>query len=219
MSASGYTTIPDWMLSLDLDAHETIILAVIHGFSQDGESTYKGTQKYLAQKAKCSMRKVAKSLVSLVEQNLIQKIDVDIRGIHLCEYKVTDTCIMCKGVAPHARGIAPGASNNIDNNINISIESNKGRAKFQKPTIPEIDAYCRERGNTIDAEEFFNFYESKGWVIGKSPMKDWKACIRTWERNKRQSSFAAPQRKKSVLDNNREVAEQLIRMSMMAEET
>lgn len=219
MSASGYTTIPDWMLSLDLDAHETIILAVIHGFSQDGESTFKGSWKYLAEKAKCSRRKVANTLVSLVEKKFIEKIDIDIRGIHLCEYKISPTCMMCMGGACDALGGACGAPNNIEENISISIESNKGRAKFQKPTIPEIDAYCRERGNTIDAEEFFNFYESKGWVIGKSPMKDWKACIRTWERNKRQSSFAAPQRKKSVLDNNREVAEQLIRMSMMAEET
>lgn len=227
MNPSGYTTIPDWMLDLDLDVHETIILAVIHGFSQDGESTFKGSWKYLAGKAKCSRRKVANTLVSLVEKKFIEKIDIDIRGIHLCEYKITDTCRMCIGSAPHAPGSAsdawggaPHAPNNIDNNINISIESNKGKAKFQKPTIAEIDAYCAERGNTIDAEEFFNFYESKGWVIGKSPMKDWKACIRTWERNKRHSpSGAAPQRRKSVLDNNREVAENLIKMSLMMEET
>lgn len=212
MMSSGYTTIPDWMLELDLDAHETIILAVIYGFSQDGESTYKGTQKYLAGKAKCSMRKVANALGSLVEKKLIEKIDIDIRGIHLCEYKVTNMCIMCKGVAPHAGGIAPRASNNIEDNININSESNKGRPKFQKPTIPEIAAYCMERGNNIDPEEFFNFYESKGWVIGKSPMKDWKACIRTWERNKR-TPFAprqaAPQRKKSAFEHNLEVADQM----------
>lgn len=218
MSSNGYTTIPDWMLDLDLDVHETIILAVIHGFSQDGESTFKGSWKYLAGKAKCSRRKVANTLVSLVEKKFIEKIDIDIRGIHLCEYKITETCRMCTGSAPHAPGGAPHAPNNIDNNINISIESNKGKANFHKPTIAEIDAYCCERGNTIDAEEFFNFYESKGWVIGKSPMKDWKACIRTWERNKRQSP-SAPNRRKSVLDNNREVAEQLMRMSMMMEET
>lgn len=220
MSLKGYTTIPDWMLNLDLDVHETIILAVIHGFSQDGESTFKGSWKYLAGKAKCSRRKVANTLVSLVEKKFIEKIDIDIRGIHLCEYKVTDTCMMCMGGACGAPGGACGAPNNIIENIDIK-ESNKGKAKFQKPTIPEIDAYCRERGNSIDAEEFFNFYESKGWVIGKSPMKDWKACVNTWERNnRRQATPIAPQnRKRSVLDNNREVAEQLMRMSQMATET
>ena len=63
----------------------------------------------------------------------------------------------------------------------------RANKKFVKPTVEEIAAYCRERNNTIDAESFFNFYESKGWVVGKSPMKDWKAAVRTWERNRQQS--------------------------------
>lgn len=61
----------------------------------------------------------------------------------------------------------------------------KRRAKrFVKPTVDEIRAYCLERGNGIDAERFYDFYESKGWVVGKSPMKDWKAAIRTWEQKR-----------------------------------
>ena len=63
----------------------------------------------------------------------------------------------------------------------------KTSKKFVKPTIEEIYAYCRERNNTIDAESFFNFYESKGWLVGKSPMKDWKAAVRTWEKNRQQA--------------------------------
>ena len=62
------------------------------------------------------------------------------------------------------------------------------KGKFQKPTLSEIREYCIERGNSINPEEFFDFYESKGWMIGKSPMKDWRACIRTWERNQRNQS-------------------------------
>lgn len=53
--------------------------------------------------------------------------------------------------------------------------------KFIKPTVEEINTYCRERQNTISAEQFFNFYESKGWRVGNQPMKDWKAAVRTWE--------------------------------------
>lgn len=60
----------------------------------------------------------------------------------------------------------------------ISKESTK---RFLKPTVEEIRSYCRERNNGVDAEKFFDFYEAKGWVIGKSPMKDWKATVRTWE--------------------------------------
>lgn len=62
--------------------------------------------------------------------------------------------------------------------------ANAGK-RFVKPTVEEIDAYCRERGNAINAESFFDFYESKGWMVGKSPMKDWKAAIRTWEKSGR----------------------------------
>ena len=54
--------------------------------------------------------------------------------------------------------------------------------KFKKPTIEEISKYCEERNNNINPNKFYDYYESKGWVVGKnSPMKNWKACIRTWE--------------------------------------
>ena len=52
---------------------------------------------------------------------------------------------------------------------------------FTKPTLHEITDYCLERNNNVDAERFYNFYESKDWYVGKNKMKDWKACIRTWE--------------------------------------
>lgn len=55
--------------------------------------------------------------------------------------------------------------------------------KFIKPTIEEIKKYCDERKNNIDAEYFYDFYESKDWFIGKNKMKNWKACIRTWEKD------------------------------------
>lgn len=59
----------------------------------------------------------------------------------------------------------------------------KEKKIFIIPSVDEVQAYCRERENHVDAETFISFYESKGWMIGKSKMKDWKAAIRTWERN------------------------------------
>jgi hypothetical protein len=53
--------------------------------------------------------------------------------------------------------------------------------RFLKPSISEIQEYCTFRKNNVNAEKFWNFYESKGWLIGKSPMKSWKACVHTWE--------------------------------------
>lgn len=55
--------------------------------------------------------------------------------------------------------------------------------RFIKPSIEEIELYCIERQNNVDPNRFYNYYESNGWKVGKNPMKDWKACIRTWERN------------------------------------
>ena len=57
------------------------------------------------------------------------------------------------------------------------------RSRFIKPTLEEVKAYCEERKNRVDPERFFDYYESKGWVVGKSKMKDWKAAVRNWERS------------------------------------
>ena len=57
--------------------------------------------------------------------------------------------------------------------------------RFSPPTVDEVKAYCAERGNSIDPQHFVDFYASKGWRVGNQPMKDWKACIRTWEQRDR----------------------------------
>ncbi len=62
-------------------------------------------------------------------------------------------------------------------------EKRGGRSKFIKPTVEQVKAYCSEAGNKVDPNRFFDFYESKGWLVGKSPMKDWKAAVRNWERS------------------------------------
>ena len=65
------------------------------------------------------------------------------------------------------------------NNINNSVAKNK----FCPPTVDEVKAYCLERKNNVDPERFVDYYSANGWVQGKGkPIKDWKACVRTWER-------------------------------------
>ena len=68
------------------------------------------------------------------------------------------------------------------------------------PKIEWVEQYVRERGNKIDAQTFYDFYSSKGWMVGKSKMKDWKACVRTWERNRNQPK--SPYTQKSQYDFN-----------------
>ena len=53
--------------------------------------------------------------------------------------------------------------------------------RFSRPTVEEIADYCRSRSNGLDAEQIWDFYESKGWFIGKSKMKNWRSAVRTWE--------------------------------------
>tara|TARA_R100001443_G_scaffold106060_1_gene115303 strand:- start:41 stop:658 length:618 start_codon:yes stop_codon:yes gene_type:complete len=66
----------------------------------------------------------------------------------------------------------------INKNKKITIKNKY----FKKPTIDEVNNYCLERGNKVDAEAFVNFYESKGWMVGKNKMKDWKSAVVTWEK-------------------------------------
>lgn len=60
--------------------------------------------------------------------------------------------------------------------------SSPKRKVFVPPDVSEVRAYCRERKNNVDASTFCDFYEAKGWVVGKTKMKDWKAAVRTWEK-------------------------------------
>jgi hypothetical protein len=81
------------------------------------------------------------------------------------------------------------ASANLVENENENKDIiKKGVANFIKPSYEEIKQYCIERKNNVDPNKFLNFYEAKGWMIGKNKMKDWKASIRTWESKTQQET-------------------------------
>lgn len=109
-------------------------------------------------------------------------------------------------------------SNNNRININKEINNKETISKdivkkvFSKPTLQEIKEYCNERKNNVDAERFYNFYESKNWMIGKNKMKDWKACVRTWEQRDKENLpdwFGKEIKKESINEERRKLAEQL----------
>ena len=91
-------------------------------------------------------------------------------------------------------------------------------SRFTPPTVEEVRAYCLERRNHVNPERFIDFYASKGWKVGNQPMKDWRACVRTWEQRDREPAKKViaqdfPQRDYSDVDRlmlddlEREVAE------------
>lgn len=84
-------------------------------------------------------------------------------------------------------------TNKNNKNIRNNIVANKN---FKKPSIEEIKNYCLERGNNINPVEFFDYYESTGWMRGKNKMKDWKAAVRTWEANAKK--FKTPDKEDGI---------------------
>ena len=92
-----------------------------------------------------------------------------------------------------------------DNNININNTSNNikeksTKRKFDKPTIEQIQKYCIERNNGINAEAFYDFYESKNWYVGKNKMSDWKACVRPWEQRQQSKTKTSTDRMNEVFE-------------------
>lgn len=74
-------------------------------------------------------------------------------------------------------------NDNEYDNDNDLLKENTKRKVFSPPTVEDVRAYCTERNNTVDPQTFVDFYESKGWMIGKNKMRDWKSALRNWERS------------------------------------
>ena len=81
-------------------------------------------------------------------------------------------------------------------------ESKHAQARFTPPTVEEVETYCRERGNGVNAQHFVDFYEAKGWKVGNQGMKDWKAAVRTWEQRDRSADSKRVNRMPGKRDNS-----------------
>ena len=120
--------------------------------------------------------------------------DVDNRTIarwlrHLKEKGYLDIFILYQGDSKVVdKRVIKITNNNLDTSVIEYSKKTTKSNKFVKPTIEEITEYCKERNNKINPNTFYDYYESQGWKVGKNPMKDWKAYIRTWEKNKYNTS-------------------------------
>jgi hypothetical protein len=80
--------------------------------------------------------------------------------------------------------------NRISSGVTDAPPAKKSK-RFVPPTVEEVAAYCGERHNGIDPQAFVDHYAASGWMRGKSLIKDWRACVRTWEKNYRSSPASA----------------------------
>ena len=193
---------------LGLKGNELIVFAFINGYSQEGQGCYYGGLANLQRVCGIASRQTAIDILkSLMAKGYIVKSEQLFNGVKMISYSVSP--IIGQDVQKMDKGCPENGHNNIGD-ININSLSLKGSSRFQKPTIEEIRQYCQEKGYNVDAEQFFNFYESKGWLVGKSPMRNWRAAVCTW--NKREKEI--PQRKReprkdSTFEHNLKVMDQM----------
>ena len=193
-----------------LSWNEKILLMEIDSFTSKGHECYISNE-YIAELLGVTDRCARKYLSHLKEVGYLREVRFDGRK------RYVESTISFRAEWNDCSGQGGAFVPHTDNNEYINNNSlyKKGNIRFQKPTIDAIREYCSSRGNNVDAEQFFNFYESKGWVVGKSPMKDWKAAIRTWEKREKE----VPQRKRathkeSVLEHNLKVMDQMFGTNM-----
>jgi predicted phage replisome organizer len=83
-----------------------------------------------------------------------------------------------------------------------SIAPRRARTTFTKPTLDEVRAYCIQRDNGIDPSYWLDYYEARGWMVGKTKMQDWKAAVRTWERNKQATEQKPANERRSTFNDS-----------------
>ena len=186
MNEKNYIVVQGWMLTdLQLKGNELLIYACIYGFSQLDGQVFNGSLQYLADWTNSTRQGVVKCLKSLIDKGYLEKIDKIVNGVKFCEYRATkfngvyNSVVQC--VQQSCTG---GVQQSLPNNLDINNLGNKKvYIRFVKPTLEEVTAYCLERGKGVDPQKWYDYYSANGWKVGKNPMKDWKAAVRTWERS------------------------------------
>ena len=204
MEKEYYINIQWWMAQrLKLSGNELLTYAIVYGFSQDGESAFLGNSKYVSYALRVSRPTAIKALDSLTSKGLIIKTQEKINDIVFNRYKA-NLQVIKDFDRPYKESLQGGSKESLQGGYKETLHSNKykelnnkeinkdiggnnptpeKKERIKAPSVEEVQAYCRERGNTIDAQHFVDYYSARGWMLGKSHIKDWKACVRTWERN------------------------------------
>ena len=189
-----------------LSWNEKILLMEIDSFTSKGHDCYISNE-YIADLLGVTERSASRLLSHLLESGLIRVVKFDGRK----RYVESTISFQAEWTQMSMQGGQSVPHTNNNEYININTLSNKETGRFKKPSIEEIRSYCLEKSSRVDPEQFFNFYESNGWMVGKNHMKDWRAAVRTWEKREKE----VPQRKRetphkeSVLEHNLKVMDEL----------
>lgn len=104
--------------------------------------------------------------------------------IIICNYDCIENKTSAQQNIDNSSVHAPISTDDKINMLATKVYPVAKKEYFSKPSIDEVREYCSLKNSCVNADEFWNFYESKGWVIGKSPMKNWHAALATWERKR-----------------------------------
>lgn len=175
-------------LDTRLNALEKVILIEIDSLDQGEKGCY-ASNEHLAKFCQCSKTKVSTAISKLIECGYLYIQNFDGRKRELksrlsnSERQSLKICNADIQNLKESNTYRNTNNNTVSNNIGENNNTQKKKERFKAPSVEEVQAYCTERGNNIDAQHFIDYYSARGWMLGKNHIKDWKACIRTWERN------------------------------------
>lgn len=176
-------------LDTRLNALEKILLVEIDSLSSEEKGCF-ASNKYLADFCQCSETKVSTGISKLMELGYVESENFDGRS-RILKSSLSNferqTFKKCKAASQNLKHSNKDINNRLINKTN-NIPPIDPPTRFVKPTVEEVKAYCIERGNNVDAQKWFDYYTANGWKVGRNPMKDWKAAVRTWERTEKKKS-------------------------------
>ena len=175
-------------LDTRLNALDKVILMEIDSLDQGEKGCY-ASNEHLSTFCQCSKTKVSTAISKLIECGYLYIQNFDGRKRELksrlsnSERQSIKICNADIQNLKESNTYRNTNNNTVSNNIGENNNTPEKKERFKAPTVEEVQEYCTERGNNIDAQHFVDYYSARGWMLGKNHIKDWKACVRTWERN------------------------------------
>lgn len=186
---NSYIVVLPWMMQkLNLSGNALLCYALIYGYSQGGNGGYWGSRSALAEALNISRRAATDVLDRLEAAGHLKKQNIVIDGVQRCLYRaVSPEVLQEKPKKTTPKTAAPPAQ------------------RFTPPTLAEVQGYCRERNNAVDAQRFFDYYTANGWTQGKGKrIKDWRAAVRLWERQEKHLTPVSYGNKEQIIGMRRQ---------------